>query len=57
MRKIKVKKQVNNTDELKLFVDEALLYAVNEFGWDNFIAEAYVEDDTHVILFVEKRGE
>lgn len=57
MRKIKVKKQVNNTDELKLFVDEALLYAVNEFGWDNFIAEAYVEDNTHVILFVEKRGE
>lgn len=57
MRKIKVRKQVNDKDELKLFVDEALLYAVNEFGWDNFIAEAYLENDTHVILFVEKRGE
>ena len=54
MRKMIVKKKVDTMDELKLFIDEALIYAADKFGWDKFIASASIEDGIHTILIVEK---
>lgn len=53
MKEIVVRQKVNTVNELKQFVDEAFIYAAEQFGWDKFIYEGYIENDMHVIIIKE----